>query len=418
MKEGVKKMEQQAAARQDRERAKLVEAHAREKAEEADRNLKAEYEKVRDAISANPTVRIILDENKILTGDDIRPGDTGYDLEVPPHGTHCFLLAKLLFLLGCNIKDAVILERLQEEDLNWNKEECWWTEDLADAWMILQGIADMEIIDGVVEKECLQKMLCDPDDFLHMRHMAEDEIERKERNAIRRSSSVGSMNSDRPYRSQGAEVKPSMEELSHELGVSVARLNWLHALFEGFLATEDDEGPAPTCGYPENPASLSKEQMRGLMMELKPDLTNPEFEAHFRRVDEDGSGLVEFDEFVTWLCENEINITGVKGSRKMTFVELAGFYDVAEERILYLYSSFVNSLADYDENLEDDYPHAPVKLPKDDVRALCGFVQPNMALHEFERNFDIADVSKEEALDFAEFLEMIEFDDVPDDGSP
>merc|ERR1740129_196237 len=88
---------------------------------------------------------------------------------------------------------------------------------------------------------------------------------------------------------------------------------------------EWEEGaPAPCCLYPECPAALKKNQMRALIREVQPDLTDAEFEARFQRIDVDGSGMVEFDEFVTWVREDEVKISGgADGSEKMTLEELA-----------------------------------------------------------------------------------------------
>merc|ERR1719359_590838 len=70
--------------------------------------------------------------------------------------------------------------------------------------------------------------------------------------------------------------KPTMEELGTKFGMTMARIDWLHQLFESFLvpdpnAREDD--PPPCCLYPECPAAIPKAQMQILITEVKPDIT-------------------------------------------------------------------------------------------------------------------------------------------------
>jgi len=156
--------------------------------------------------------------------------------------------------------------------------------------------------------------------------------------------------------------------------------------------------------------------MKGLILELNPNLSDQEFEAHYRRIDLDGGGAVEFDEFVTWLSENQINLTGVS-TRKMTFKELAGFYGVSVNVITYFHNSFQAGLYEYggDDNI-DEYPDQPLKLPKDEIKNLLSFLRPKLSQVEFESVWSIANVSVEEdTLDFSEFLEMIDFDDLPEE---
>merc|ERR1740138_1370845 len=111
----------------------------------------------------------------MLTGDDVRPGDAGYEYEVPPKGPHVSLIADFLILLG--FKD--IQKKTTEEDATQQAEERWWTAELATAWTILQEMHHAEIADGVVERDILQKVLVAPVGFTALTHKIEDELERR-----------------------------------------------------------------------------------------------------------------------------------------------------------------------------------------------------------------------------------------------
>jgi Ca2+-binding EF-hand superfamily protein len=406
--EGVVLLEQKERARQEYQEARLKEKEEREAEQKVEKERTEEYVKLKDELIQDETIRLLLNEGKILTGDDVRAGDPGFDLEVAPQGKHCFLIAKGLELAGF---------KGLEQYLAASEEDHWWTVDLANCWTILQELQKAEFADGVVESASLGEFLTEPDVFMRMRRRIEDEIERRE-------TSGGAGFLDGPglenmrrmsLTKQLDEGKPSMSELSDRLGLTVARLKWLHTLFEGFLVNEDDpEGPPPKCGYPDDPASLTKEQMKGLILELNPKTTDPEFESHYRRIDIDGGGAVEFDEFVVWLSENQINLTG-QTSRKMTIAELAGFHDVTEDIVMFYYSSFANSLYEYDDSLVEGYPDEPAKMPKAEVQTLVSYLRPNMSDADFEAAWQIANTSDQDSLDFGEFLEMIDFDDLPEE---
>jgi hypothetical protein len=89
-------------------------------------------------------------------------------------------------------------------------------------------------------------------------------------------------------------------ELCKEYDISVTRLEWLHEQFRAFLP----EGVVDT--YPVNAAALSRAEMRDLYADLKPEMQDEDFEAAFVEIDKDGSGEIEFDEFVFWLFLEEI----------------------------------------------------------------------------------------------------------------
>jgi len=50
--------------------------------------------------------------------------------------------------------------------------------------------------------------------------------------------------------------------------------------------------------------------MKELILEVVPSLSEAEFEARFMRIDTDGSGVVEYDEFVTWVHMDEVQVVG------------------------------------------------------------------------------------------------------------
>jgi len=94
--------------------------------------------------------------------------------------------------------------------------------------------------------------------------------------------------------------KMTYAELCKEYDISITRLEWLHEQFRSFLP----EGVVDT--YPVDAAALSKGEMRDLYADLKPDMNDADFENAFVEIDKDGSGEIEFDEFVFWLFLEEI----------------------------------------------------------------------------------------------------------------
>merc|ERR1739847_183869 len=87
--------------------------------------------------------------------------------------------------------------------------------------------------------------------------------------------------------------KMSYAQLAARFDLTDVRIEWLHDQFRECL----DEGEVDN--YPSDPAALSKEKMRELYADLKPDMT-----------DEDGSGEIEFDEFIRWIFLEEIDLEG------------------------------------------------------------------------------------------------------------
>jgi len=404
---GAKKIQSQVLARWQHEQAKRAEAEAQRQEEIAQQKRLEEYTEFYKELSSNEQLRAIVDQDKILTGDDVRPHDAGYEFEVPPKGPHCVLLAKLLTMLGfkdvhhCDLTDGV------------DNHERWWTEELANNWAILQDLHGAELLDGVVEKEVLSQVMVDPVGFTLLRRNVEYEL------GIIAEDNENFGAGSRPHSKQRGSAmhvgvkKPSMEDLCARLAIPMARMKWLHQLFEGFLQPDDqdDDTPPVACGYPGNPAALNKDQMKALIKEVKPDIEESEFEAKFARIDEDGSQEIEFDEFVIWVREDEVRIVGTS-DKKFEFSELAELHDQPLELIMYLHDCFQDQLP---EEEECNYPSQPASMAKASVRELVTFLTPDTSDADFEANFSLMDVNQKECVVFDEFLDMIDMSELPDE---
>jgi Ca2+-binding EF-hand superfamily protein len=407
LQEGAKEHEKEIKERQEREEAHQKEVEKRLKKEaEGQANMEI-YAGMYDKLMADEAINDILKEGKMLTGDDVRPGDAGYEYEVPPKGSHVSLLADFLVLLG--FKDL-------QRDGSKQQEERWWTAELAGAWTILQEMHHAEIADGVVERDILQKVLVAPLGFTALTRKIEDELERRaegggggvvRHGSIFRSEAEGFVVAG----AAAGEGKPSMEVLCQRLGMPMARLEWLHGLFESYLNGEGAE-QLKKDNYPDDPSSINKDQMRELFKEMNPDLSEPEFEARFMRIDEDGSGLIEFDEFVAWVHEDEVQVIGVAGMEKRSLEDLADFYSEPLELVTYLHTCWKDQLP---EGEEEDYPLKPASLAKQDIRSLIKLLTPEVSDEDFEAQFELVDVDQKERLEFDEFLEVLCWDDLDED---
>jgi Ca2+-binding EF-hand superfamily protein len=356
------------------------------------------YEELYARLKGNEQLSLILQENKILTGDDVRPKDAGYEFEVPPKGDHVRLLQELLQVLGL----------LETREVPRDGKEWWWTGDKAAAWVILQELHNAELADGVVERETLEKVMVPPVGFMALKLKIADELER-------RAESQGEMehlkmDDMRIMTVAPSDTKPSYDKLCEMTGMSMARIEWLHQLFASYLEPDPDHPDAlPVDNYPEDPASIGKSRMRELVMEVQPDLGDSEFEARFMRIDADGTGEVEFDEFVTWMHQDEIRVTG-DDVKKMTFEELAASHDESVDVIMYLHTCFQDALP---EGLVDAYPENPVALVKEEVKALALILTPNVSEETVEKMFTSVDAEEKGQLDFDEFLEVLDMQDLP-----
>jgi len=352
------------------------------------------YTEVYEELMGDDQIHAILHDKKILTGDDVRPGDAGYEFEVLPKGVHCILLAKLMALYGVEHMDDVVES---EED----PDNRWWTAELADGWSQLQSILEIELVDGVVEQECLAKVLVDPIEFRLTKRRVDEAMEiggeqgAKKKHAI--SANTG------PSHSQ----KPTFEELSSRLGITMARIHFLYDLFEGFF-NQDEDPEAANHSYPENPGALSRDRMWDLMKEVKSDLTTPEFDARFQRIDEDGSGTIEFDEFVRWVREDEVRIVSTNDG-KMSLNDLAAEHDESLALIQYLHRCFQDQAG-----VEDNYPEDPITLGKDDVMQLVSVLTPDVTPEAFENAYQDISGSNEDGLEFDDFLDVLDIAQIPE----
>jgi len=394
----------EALDRQDEARAELEEAQNREreeklKKEAEQRQIMASYAELHERMTSDEHILSILNDDKILTGDDVRPTDPGFEFEVPPKGPHVKCIADFLTLLG-----FPKLERPEVE-----AEIRYYDAELANAWAILQDIYHTELADGVVEKVTLQQVLVPPVGFMVLKHKVEDELDK--------FGQLGDREQIRPLSSEAVygeltKPKPSMEALCKNLGMPIARMHWLHQVFQGFLEPLKGEATPPICNYPEAPAAIPKRQMAELMREVNPALPEEEFEARFQRIDRDASNGIEFDEFVTWVRQDEVKLSR-NPNQKMGLEELATFHNLPLETVKYLYNCFQDQLP---EGLEDGYPFKPVHLPKDELLVLINSLTPHVTQDEFEDAYEIVNNnSGHDGLVFDDFLDVLEFDELPEE---
>lgn len=392
---GIKLQKQELAERAERVEAARKVAEERQKYEAEQQRQVQEYVEIREPLLADKHIQDIIEENKILTGDDVRPGDAGYEMEVPPKGSHVSLLLDFLVMLGFgNIY----------KDPETPFGERWWTADLASSWIVLQEMFKAELTDGVVEREVLERVLVPPDGFLLLKQKVEDEFEQRAENP-----NGEGQGDEMDIHAASANAKPSMEELCERSGITQARMDWLYDLFESYVQKEDvEEMTKLPQKYPEHSLALTKDQMRPMIEEMKPDITPAEFEARFHRIDEDGSGEIEFDEFVTWIHEDEVHVKQCK----MTMEELAVAHDEPIESIQYLHNSFQR---EFPPGEVDGYPMQPVGLPKDSVRRLISTLTPSVSDSDFARDFDWADIDQKGQLNFDQFLDLLDWGQLPDE---
>jgi len=424
---GIQLVHQQALLRSEAEDAQRKEKEERKQQDLDQKNRLQEYKALHAELQEQEHIRAILDDAKVLTGDDVRPGDAGFEFEVPPNGQHVTMLARLLILLGFEKLDKTkdksrasspssgispaIQITVADTSSAATSGARWWDDELAGAWTALQEMYRVEIADGVVEQEVLEKVLVPPARYHLQRTKIMDDLETREDQdgmdpGRRRTSHPGGAE---PPPTSGK--KPSIDDLCESLSITTSRMNWLHHLFESFLQPdENNPDQVPVCLYPENPAAIKKVQMKALMKELRPSMEEVEFEARFRRIDQDLSGMVEFDEFVMWVREDEVRVGGAASLNKMSFEELAVVYSESVELIKYLHDQFQEALP---AGSLDDYPGTPLSLGKLEVRALLSQLTPDMSDAEFETQFQITTFSKKDGLEFDEFLEILPMDELP-----
>jgi len=433
IKNGIQLQNDQAMLRTEAEDARKKEAEDRASATAEARTRTSDYALVYGQMQEDPQIRLILDEGKVLTGDDVRVGDAGFEFEVPPNGAHVTLVYKLLTLCGFDNLEKkepkprtpspggpimpetapqLTVDAAAPVAADANQER-WWDDVLAAAWTTLQEIHQAEICDGVVEQDVLAQVLVPPAGYSLLRNKILEELENREDQDglnIGRESRRGSKED---VVAAAANKKPSIDTLCQRLGITMSRIEWLHRLFESFLERDkNNPDEVPVCLYPEAPAALSKNKMRNLMKELRPDMEEVEFEMRFRRIDVDMSNEVEFDEFVIWVREDEVRVAGAAPLQKMSFEELAVVYGESVELIKYIYDRFQDRFPPEE---RDGYPKNPKSLPKAEVRALVTSLAPDMSNADFETQFQMTTFSKKDGIEFDEFLEVLPLDDLPEE---
>eukprot|EP00397_Hematodinium_sp_SG-2012_P024045 GEMP01025030.1.p2 GENE.GEMP01025030.1~~GEMP01025030.1.p2 ORF type:complete len:247 (+),score=73.49 GEMP01025030.1:1133-1873(+) len=198
------------------------------------------------------------------------------------------------------------------------------------------------------------------------------------------------------------EGKPGYKELCQNFGLTMARLEWLHDKFEEILESKDN--------YPDDPTPLSKEQMRELMASIKPDMTIAAFEEYFVQIDTDGSGKIEFDEFVEWLSIDEsslmMDLAAENTAKKPSFEKLATRFRVDVTRIHAMHAMFCEY---FEEGVTDGYPDDPLALSEESIREILLGLDENMVEEEFRARCEWIDFDGSGNIEFDEFLDFLDF---------
>lgn len=245
----------------------------------------------------------------------------------------------------------------------------------------------------------LRKLLAVPDDISLTKQKVTAELEKVAENGVQEIEEVSKK-----------KQKPTMEELSLKYGMSHPRLMFFHDLFESFLPVREDGSPG-TCGYPDNPSVIDRKTMFSLLKQLQPTLTEAEFEARFKRLDNDASGVIEFDEFVRWVYDDEVEVVGSAEKVKRTFEELADDMDVDLKLIMYVYDCFKFELG----SQVDEYPKTCAAIPKEQAYTLAGILVQNLTKKKFDRYWDMIDVDNKGVVTFDDFCELLDFEDMPEE---
>lgn len=146
-----------------------------------------------------------------------------------------------------------------------------------------------------------------------------------------------------------------------------------------------------------------------MMCELQPDITPAEFEARFRRIDSDGSGHIEFDEFMAWVHGDDVAVVGSE-VKKPSFEDLAQDFGISLDLVKYIYDCFVNEL---EEGVVDGYPDKPAAMPYDTIWMLTNILTPWARKKDFDVAFKQVDMEKKGACTFDELLETLDFQALP-----
>merc|ERR1712224_1106926 len=127
-------------------------------------------------------------------------------------------------------------------------------------------------------------------------------------------------------------------------------------------------------------------------------------------MDADGSGEMEFDEFVQWINEDELELEGGdEQQKKPSLAELCKRFTISEDRIMDLHSQFQQYLPPGE---VDGYPDDPKALSRESVRQVLREIAPDISDDEFDEQFALIDMDKSEEIEFDEFLEFLDFDEI------
>jgi len=296
------------------------------------KNERQKYLQVVEECKQNAFINMILDKDMILTGavSSLEPEHKA--VEIQPFGQHVSLIIKLLIVLGFkSLPDPDFVQasksdrrnttvsrggKEEEELLQKLDNEAWWEDPALTCWQIIQRAGDTEVQDGIVDRASLNFAL-DVENYASVIKAVTREREKEElmglgdvvadvakRQAQLRAEQDAQEELEKQMANAAASEKMGRKmtyaELCKEYDISVTRLEWLHEQFRSFLP----EGVVDN--YPVDSASLSKVEMRDLYADLKPDMNDSDFETAFVEIDKDGSGEIEFDEFVFWLFLEEI----------------------------------------------------------------------------------------------------------------
>merc|ERR1719296_483622 len=100
---GVERQNQVDQEKQDFEERQAAADAERGQVEAEKRRLIGKYNDLYGRLIEDPIIKDISNGDKILSGDDVRPGDVGYEFEAPPHGPHVALLSDFMQLLGLDV---------------------------------------------------------------------------------------------------------------------------------------------------------------------------------------------------------------------------------------------------------------------------------------------------------------------------
>jgi len=341
--------------------------------------------------------KLFANPDMMLTGVDRVQKD-----EIPPAGIHVYILTELLRVLNFPIAEV-------DKSM---KESCVWDNDYALAWEAWQEFNSYDLIDGVVEEVSLKEFLAlceNRDRALNLKRIAPTIFAARQEN---QKIELAELEAEEKALLEEEEAKPSLQELADIYGFTMARIEWLHDTFEGILGDKDD--------YPKNPSPLDKTKMCELMASLKPEMTRQEFEMYFTQIDTDGSGEIEFDEFVEWICTEEqsggaVPIDIDEGDvTKPSFEKLAKRFNVPLRRIEAMHVLFCTY---FEDGVVDGYPDDPLSLNKDQTRALAEEINPDITDEEFDAQFEWVDFDGSGQIEFDEFLDFLDHDTIKGDGT-